>query len=141
MLHFADTEPDDERESNFSLRRNSAPAVSGRVVLEKLESLQRDFLPKSLALHISLAKNKSQGVVPSNSSKPGLGLSAMMIGASACSRKTQNTNTPSEVVINVGSADPINTSGSALSETDSEDDGLWDSWKQLTGGTHSWRQR
>ncbi len=87
-------------------------------MLEKLESLKRDFLPKSLALHISLAKNKSQGAVPSNASKTGLGLSAMMIGTSACSRKTQNTNTASEVVINVGSVDPVNTSGSALSETD-----------------------
>ncbi len=87
-------------------------------MLEKLESLKRDFLPKSLALHISLAKNKSQGAVPSNVSKPGLGLSAMIIGAPERSRKTQNTNTPSEVVINVGSADPINTSGSAVSETD-----------------------
>jgi hypothetical protein len=117
MLHFANTEPDDERESNFSVRRNSSPAVSERVVIEKLESLKREFLPKSLALHISLAKNKSQGAVPSNSSKSGLGLSAMMTGASACS-KTQSTNAPSEVVINVGNADPINTSGSALSETD-----------------------
>jgi hypothetical protein len=122
MLHFADTEPDDERESNFSYKRNNDPNVSDRVVLEKLEALKRDFLPKSLALHISLAKNKSQDAMPSNAPKPGLGLNAMMMGTSSCPRKAQAANTPGEVVINVGSADPINTSGSAaesaLSETD-----------------------
>jgi hypothetical protein len=115
MLHFANLDTGDQND-NLSYKRNSDPSLSDRSTFEKLEALKRDFLPKSLALHISLAKNKSLDSLPANAANhAGLGLGAMML--SATNKQKQQTS-PAEVVINVGSADALNASGSAVSETD-----------------------
>ncbi len=99
-----------------------------RTELEKLEALKRDFLPKSLALHISLAQKRSQKEKDNSASAAGLGLGAMMLGASTTGhakkssskhQQQQPASRPGEVVINVRSVDASNNSGcSALSETD-----------------------
>ena len=83
MLHF--TGSDDQSDDNFSFRRSSDPFPSSHSAIEKLEALKRDFLPKSLALHISLAKGKPPPETPQarTPARAGLGLGAMVLGAQA----------------------------------------------------------
>ena len=117
MLHFTDSDLNSQSDDNFSYKRRSEPCISECDGFEKLEALKRDFLPKSLAVHISLAKASPQDPAHARApnSRAGLGFGAMALGASA---KQLARPAPAEVVINVGSADPANTSGSAVSETD-----------------------
>ena len=116
MLHFTDPDSSDRHNDNLSYKRSSDPSISDHSSFAKLEALKREFLPKSLALHISLAKNKSADSVLSNApNRAGLGLGAMVLSMDG---KKKQLPSPAEVVINVGSADPLNNSGSVVSETD-----------------------
>ena len=112
-------------------------------VSDLLKELKRDFLPSPVAALLQSSagsdRARAENESAAASSTVGLGLSAMLNERRNIQQTDEKEPESPEVVLNV---DDSFTSGVLGSETSDEDDSyLWDSWKQNTGGSHSWRQR